>query len=208
MSLHTLILAAGRGSRFTKNVLSENPKQLAIIDGQPMLRCAVNLANALTPGKVTVVLGYRHELMQPLVRDVNLVVNPEWEKGIGCSIACGVAALPTHASAVLIFLCDQMALNTADLKRLQILYESATDNKATDIVCAKYDGSFGVPAIFPRRYFSQLIALDSDQGAKQILYKNPVISLPIENAALDIDTWEQWNEFTTRSFNNIEGDKL
>lgn len=173
-----------------------------------MLRRAVNLANAFTPGEVTVVLGYRYDLLKSLVQDVNSAVNPEWEKGIGNSIACGVAALPSHVSAVLIFLGDQVALNVTDLMRLQMRYESATDNKATDIVCAKYDGSFGVPAIFPRRYFSQLIALDSDQGAKQILYKNPVISLPIENAALDIDTWEQWNEFTTRSFNNIEGDKL
>ena len=190
MSLHTLILAAGRGSRFGGDL-----KQLADIAGETMLQRAVGLAQAVTPERVSVVLGYEHEKLRLLVKSAHTFVNPNWQTGIGGSIAFGVASLPASASAVLIYLCDQVALSEADLKRLCTTFE---DEKSR-ITCAAYAGGFGVPAIFPRAYFPQLIALEGDSGAKQLLHANPVISIPLEAAAIDIDTYEQWLKFTANS---------
>lgn len=187
MSLHTLILAAGRGSRFGDGV-----KQLVDIAGQTMLERALDLAEVITSERVSVVLGYEHEKLSSLVKSAHIFVNPQWQTGIGGSLAYGVAALPASASAVLIYLCDQVALTEADLQRLCAGYD---DEKAL-IVCAAYAGGLGVPAIFPRAYFSQLVVLEGDQGAKQLLHANPVISIPLETAAIDIDTHEQWLKFT------------
>lgn len=189
MSLHTLILAAGRGSRFG------GVKQLAMIAGQTMLQRAVDLAELITPDHVTVVLGFEHEHLSMFVKPAHILLNPKWQAGLGGSIAYGVAALPASASAVLIFLCDQVALTAQDLQRLRTAY----DDEKAHIVCAAYAEGFGVPAIFPRAYFSQLIALVGDQGAKQLLYANSVVSVSLEAAAVDIDTYEQWVQFTANS---------
>ena len=190
MSLHTLILAAGRGSRFSGGL-----KQLADIAGETMLQRAVGLAQAVTPERVSVVLGYEHEKLRPLVKSAHIFVNQNWQNGIGGTIAFGVAVLPASASAVLIYLCDQVALTEADLNRLCAAY----DDEKSCVTCAAYAGGFGVPAIFPREYFPQLIALDGDSGAKQLLHANPVISIPLEAAAIDIDTYEQWLKFMASS---------
>lgn len=192
--MHTLILAAGRGSRFGGGL-----KQLALIDGQSMAQRAINLAQAITPEQVTVVLGYEHEQINAQIELARTMVNPHWQEGISSSITLGVASLPESASAVLIYLCDQVAITAADLKVLCEAYEASISDESSPIICAAYAGSLGVPAIFPRAYFSQLIALEGDRGAKHLLNSNPVRSLSMEAAATDIDTYLQWVDFTERS---------
>ncbi len=182
MSLHTLVLAAGRGSRF-----GDEPKQLALVAGKTLLERSVTLAKNV--GETTVVLGYEHARLNSLVKDARVVVNPDWREGLGSSIARGVAALPANTSAVLILLCDQVALAAADLDALILCYQetfSSADSAA--IVCAGYADGPGVPAIFPRRYFAQLMELDGDAGAKIILRTNPVLRIPMEHAQIDVDT--------------------
>lgn len=190
MSLHTLILAAGRSSRF-----GDTPKQLALIDGQTLLARSINVANAIS--ETTVVLGCEHNRLKQCVNNARVLVNPNWSDGLGGSIAYGVAALPTHTSAVLILLCDQVAITVTDLNNLCHHYKSLSeDANSAPIVCASYENGLGVPAIFPQRFFPQLIALHGDIGAKKILQNNSVVSVPMERAAIDIDTQENWIQFT------------
>lgn len=190
MSVHILVLAAGEGRRFGDAV-----KQLAMIGDKTMLEHAVDQASILAPARVSVVLGFRHEHLSLLVRRAQVVINPNWNQGIGSSIACGVAALPASASAVLIMLCDQAALSSFDLARLTSRYEQLKSNDIPPIVCASYADGLGVPAIFPNHYFDQLKELKGDMGAKHILQQNSVISVPMATAAIDIDTQDQWARF-------------
>lgn len=199
MSLHTLILAAGRSSRF-----GNSPKQLALVNEQTLLERSINLAKAI--GETTVVLGYEHDRLMLLVKGAHIVVNPNWHEGIGSSIAYGVAALPANVSAVLILLCDQAAITSADLNVLCNRYKDVCDHiNSTPIVCASYANGVGVPAIFPRRFFAQLMALSGDLGAKKLLQNDAVISVPMERAATDIDTQESWIQFT-KAYQNNKGD--
>ena len=57
---------------------------------------------------------------------------------------------------------------------------------------ALYAGQMGVPAIFPRARFRELADLRGDIGARMLLQRNPdrVVRVPMESAALDIDTPE------------------
>jgi molybdenum cofactor cytidylyltransferase len=50
----------------------------------------------------------------------------------------------------------------------------------------------GVPAIFPRSVFSDLVALRGDVGARVLLQRNPdrVVRVPMASAAIDLDTPE------------------
>ncbi len=194
MSLYTLVLAAGEGRRFGQAV-----KQLAVVSGQTMLEHCVCNTRVITPGKVCVVLGYQHDILRPLVESEQIVINPNWRAGIGNSIACGVAALPSTASAVLIVLCDQVALTAADFMLLCNRYQQLLDDKTSvevmPIVCAAYAEGLGVPAIFPQRFFNQLTALEGDCGAKKLLLTNSVMSVLMERAAIDIDTQDNWVQF-------------
>jgi CTP:molybdopterin cytidylyltransferase MocA len=49
-----------------------------------------------------------------------------------------------------------------------------------------------VPAIFPRSRFAELAELRGDMGARMLLQRNPdrVVRVPMDSAALDIDTPE------------------
>ncbi len=193
MTLHTLILAAGEGRRFGGDL-----KQLACVDERTLLELCVDKACALTPNRVSIVLGYEAKQLSPRVGQVHQVINSDWSRGIGNSIACGVAALPRSASAVLIVLCDQVALSLADLGRLRECYEQLIyADKGVDvpIVCATYAGGQGVPAIIPRRLFGELRALDGDLGAKKLLSSHPFVGLAMPQAAIDIDTQEDLVQF-------------
>lgn len=208
MSLHSLLLAAGRGSRF-----GAATKQLAEIAGQPMLSHSLQLAEAITPGQVTLVLGYQHERLRSLAGQAQPVFNPDWESGLGSSIAAGIAALPASASGVLLLLCDQVAITAHDLRQLVDRYQQACTLGAAGITCSAYghhpdDNNLGVPAIFPRQYFTQLRSLRGDQGAKALLYQNPVIRLPLPAATIDLDTQAQWRTFTTSQALTLEGEHL
>jgi molybdenum cofactor cytidylyltransferase len=189
LSLHTLILAAGCGSRFGAEL-----KQTALLNQQPLLMRKVALAQTVTPNAVSVVLGYRHKELQALAGSAQVVINPAWQQGLGASIACGVAALPANTQAVLLLLCDQVAITAADLRRLINAYPTlcAPDNARLPIVCAAYAGGLGVPAIFPKAHFAQLMQLAGDKGAKPLLQQHNATPVPMGNAAIDIDTQEQW----------------
>jgi molybdenum cofactor cytidylyltransferase len=158
----------------------------------------VRFANTVTPHQTTVVLGFRYELLSPFIKGAKIIVNPNWAEGIGASIAYGVASLPASATAVLILLCDQVALTLEHYTDLVHRFELLVKEHNFDsipILCSSYAGSLGVPAVFPKQFFTQLCELKGDTGAKKILCTNPVVSVPLEVAAIDIDTQEHFNLF-------------
>jgi molybdenum cofactor cytidylyltransferase len=56
-------------------------------------------------------------------------------------------------------------------------------------VASAYAGVHGVPAIFPRSVYADLLALRGDQGARALLVKPPCpeIALAFEGGEADID---------------------
>jgi len=54
-------------------------------------------------------------------------------------------------------------------------------------VGSRYDGSIGVPAIFPRAHFDRLYALEGDRGAKSLL-RGDVVAIDWPDGAVDVDT--------------------
>lgn len=200
MSLYTVILAAGQGRRF-----KGGPKPLASLGDTNLITYAIEHASQLTPEKVLVILGYRAEEVTQGISDFQciaasspkIVHHREWVNGMGSSIAKGVKSLPADATAVLILLCDQAAIALEELQGLLSLYRIQEQNKGKpSIVCANYRGSehedipakVGAPAIFPQRYFEQLMALSGDKGAQELLRKETTVAVPMASAKRDIDT--------------------
>jgi molybdenum cofactor cytidylyltransferase len=183
-SLHVLVLAAGASVRLGQ------PKQLVRVGGRPALHSVVSQATAIAGHAVTVVLGAHAADLTRLLQHsgVSLIVNRNWEEGMASSIRFGVAALPPACDAVLIQLGDQVAVTADDLRRLV----SAWRGEDSVIAAASYRGTVGVPAIFPRWCFSELMQLRGDHGAKAIIerYRDRLAHVAMPNAALDLDTAE------------------
>ena len=182
--LHAIVLAAGASTRFG------SAKQLVRIAGRPMLHATVTRAVEVAGNAVIVVLGARADELAPLLSHspASIVINRDWREGIGGSIRAGVARLPGACSAVMLLLADQACVTAEDLRRLAGAWRRQTDY----VAAAVYGSTVGVPAIFPRSAFSDLLKLRGDQGARALIQRNPdrVVRVPMESAGIDIDTPE------------------
>jgi molybdenum cofactor cytidylyltransferase len=183
-ALHAIVLAAGASTRFG------SPKQLVRVNGRPLLHAVVSRAVEVAGHSVTVVLGANAAELAPLLKHTpaSVIVNRDWSEGMGSSIRTGVARLPGSCGGVMLLLADQAAVTTEDLRRLI----SAWRRQPEYIVAAQYRGTTGAPAIFPRTSFVDLTGLRGDSGARSVFMRNPdrVVRVPMDSAALDIDTPE------------------
>lgn len=182
--LYAIVLAAGASTRFG------GIKQLVRIEGRPLLHTTVSRAVEIAGAATIVVLGAHAAELAPLLTHTpaTVVINRDWREGIGSSIRAGIARLPAACSGVLLALADQVAVTSQDLQRLVSAWRRQPDY----VAAALYAGAVGVPAIFPRSRFRELAELRGDIGARRLLHRNPdrVVRVPMESAALDIDTPE------------------
>lgn len=184
-----VLLAAGEASRFG------SLKQLATIDGEPMVRRAAQ--QALASGvPVLVVLGAGADRVTPVLADLPLemVVHDGWRDGLGSSLAAGVRAVQSmhaQASGVLVMLADQPRLGTALLARLLALHTQSP----TQIIATAQAGRVGPPALFPRADLVALSSLAGPHGARDYLQREAARVVQVEPQAhaadlLDVDTPE------------------
>jgi bifunctional UDP-N-acetylglucosamine pyrophosphorylase/glucosamine-1-phosphate N-acetyltransferase len=114
MSLHIVILAAGKGTRMRSNL----PKVLHKLGGKPLLEHVIKTAQNLHPQKIHVVYGEGGSLVRESLRqyDINWV---EQTKQLGTGHAV-MQALPfiEHASQVFILCGDVPLIKTATLEQL------------------------------------------------------------------------------------------
>lgn len=180
-SLHALILAAGASRRFG------SPKQLVRIGGQSLLQRALAQATELMGHSVTVVLGaHAAEIAETLPPgSAGVLINRNWQEGIGSSIRAGVQQLSGACDGVLIALADQPLVVGETLRRLM----AAWKRQPRLIIASQYGSVTGVPAIFPRWSFGDLSSLRGDQGARVVIRRHAdhVVRLAHPEAAVDID---------------------
>ncbi|MFT7588909.1 MAG: molybdenum cofactor cytidylyltransferase [Limisphaerales bacterium] len=178
-----LILAAGASTRMKR------PKQLLPIGNTTLLGNAISSAQKITPDRVICVLGANSEEIKASVNftGVEIVENPDWERGMGSSIAAGIQRIMTERfDLLLITLCDQPLLGDQHLRKL--LSQCPENSKA--IVATDYGGTAGVPALFPTSTFQLLKTLKGDKGAKLILNdpSQMVERVVAEQQTMDVDT--------------------
>lgn len=184
--LYAVVLAAGGSRRFGR------PKQLLECGGKSLLRRSVETACDLLGRRVVVVHGRKAGKCWRDIADIAVenVVNKDWKNGMASSLATGIRALPENCEGALILLCDQPLVTADDLRRLIDVWERNTGR----IASGAYADTFGVPALVPKRYFPELLELTGDRGAKCVLarYEAELSTVPIPNAALDLDTRDDY----------------
>lgn len=170
-----VVLAAGEGRRMGR------PKALMDFEGESLLRRSVKVALASGCSPVMAVVGPWEPDLGDL--DVQVIPNPMAKEGMASSIRLGVAALGADVDAVLLLTVDQPMVD-ADL--LDDLGELFMQDPSRPAACG-YAGTVGVPALFPRHLFPDLMALSGDRGAKAILLRNECARLPFPAGERDLD---------------------
>ncbi|WP_419211584.1 nucleotidyltransferase family protein [Maribacter sp. X9] len=131
-------------------------------------------------------------------QNVELIINPDWSLGLGKSIALGVKKLTEKKhipDGILICLADQPLLSTEYLNSVITSYTK----QPSKIVASIYRNRAGVPALFPKFFYPNLVLLEGDQGAKNILedINNEIIVLNAHGQLTDIDTKDDYDQLQT-----------
>jgi molybdenum cofactor cytidylyltransferase len=181
-----IILAAGRSTR-----MGGPNKLLAELGGKKLVRIVTEQALASKASEVIVVTGHQAELVENSLQGlkVKFVRNPDFAGGLASSVKAGIAAVPAGADGAVICLGD-MPLIDANL--IDRLIETFAPDRGNLIAVPVSEGRRGNPVLWSRRFFSELMTLDGDVGARHLIAKHAeaVAEVPVDgqSAFLDIDT--------------------
>jgi molybdenum cofactor cytidylyltransferase len=183
-----LVLAAGRSSR-----MGGQNKLLAEIRGRPLVRIAAEAVLGSKARPVFVVTGHQRERVEAALAGlpVEFVHNPKFADGLGGSLGVGIAALPEQADGVIVCLGDMPQVDSATMDRL---IAGLAPEKGALIAVPAMDGQRGNPVVWSRRFFPELMTVEGDIGARQLIarYSEAVAEVPVSGSATltDIDTPE------------------
>jgi CTP:molybdopterin cytidylyltransferase MocA len=186
-----LVLAAGAATRFGA------PKQLAELDGIPLLEHSLRTMTAAPVGRVVVVLGSGAD---EIAAAVNLHgaeprVCSRWEEGQSASLACGLAELAS-CEAVVVTLGDQPRISADAIRRViaarntPVGADAPRGTGGASAVRATYGGSPGHPVLLERDLFKPLRNVTGDLGARNLLLSVHVLDIPCDDlgGGEDVDT--------------------
>ncbi len=185
MKVGAVVLAAGDSTRFGQS------KQLAIFQGEPFVRRIVTAAQDAGCQPIVIVIGANAAQIKPAMLElpVSIVEHAHWSNGLGSSIAMGVKHATTMVpdlDAAILLTCDQPLVNANALGQLIQLHLE----NGKPIVASAYSETLGVPALFDRSCFGELLRLSGDSGAKGIILarRHDVVAFDFPPAGIDIDT--------------------
>jgi len=138
-----VVLAAGASTRFG------SPKQHVLLE--PVL----DRVRASSVDGIVVVLG-AHDVEV----SAQAVHCPQWERGPGASLRCGLQALPEEAEAAVVVLGDGPSLDPAAIDRVIATWRAEN----AEIVAATYGGVRLHPVLLARRAWNRV----PDEGARAL----------------------------------------
>jgi molybdenum cofactor cytidylyltransferase len=174
-----VVLAAGGSTRFG------SPKQLAELDGRPLLDHALDSVRD-APGidRIIVVVGAAADEIRDGVdlAGAEVVEAPNWEEGISASLRAGVRAAADADHAVIV-LGDQPLLSPAAITRT-LAGAGEGCSRAT------YGGRPGHPVVIAAPLFAEVSRLRGDDGARDLLAAHGIAEVECGDLgdAPDVDT--------------------
>jgi CTP:molybdopterin cytidylyltransferase MocA len=189
------VLAAGEGRRFG------GPKAPYVLDGVRLVDRAVALLRDAGCDPVLVVLGAWIDD----VPDAVVVVNDEWQSGMGSSLRSGLAAMSAYdeVDQVVVTLVDLPGLTVPAVRRL--LESTSAETPGPDqpfdsagareaLAATTYDGVRGHPVLLGRSHWSGVSdAATGDQGARTYLAtrEHALIFVEVSDVATGTDLDER-----------------
>jgi molybdenum cofactor cytidylyltransferase len=143
---------------------------------------------------VLLVAGYRHDDIEAGIkkRDISIVNNPDYEKGMFSSIQAGIRRLqPTH-KAFFILPVDIPLVRPATIRRLKEAAAQYPDN----IIYPTFAGKRGHPPLIPSSLIIAILGWGENGGLKAVLQAQEKLAreIPVadSNILFDIDTPEDY----------------
>lgn len=186
-----IILAAGNSSRLG------HAKQLLDFKGVKLLQIAIDIAEESLSCVNLVVLGaYKDEIKRNInFQSCKIIINENWSAGLSSSMKVGLSAMiENHAvDQIIIMLSDQPFVN----KELVDLMIKTQLESGKGIVACRYGDTLGVPVLYTRKYFQELLQLKEKEGAKKVIFNHleDCEIIDFEHGKIDIDTQEDYDNF-------------
>lgn len=184
-----VILAAGSSSRMGK------PKQLLDLGGKVLLQRVIDSVKKVPFCEKVLVLGAYADLILEKIdsEGFHILFNGEWEEGMASSLRKGLQKLiemNSKADAVLYMLADQPMVNEKIISNILLTHKKEKHR----IVASAYNDALGVPALFPFKYFDNLVHLKGNEGARKIIQHNlpQVAAVNFAAGIYDVDTEEDY----------------
>ncbi|MDR1727537.1 MAG: nucleotidyltransferase family protein [Acidobacteriota bacterium] len=204
-SIVPVILAAGDSTRMGY------PKALLPLGGELFLTRILRVLRELGMGVPRLVLGRAADrVMEALggrtgaaaLDGVEVLVNPDPDRGQLSSIQLGFGGLEERCDAAMIWPVDQPAVSGELVRRLVAEF-LARDCRSCRIAVPFCGGRRGHPAIFHRTLFHEFMEAPLDKGARGIIprYESEALYLPTDDSAsvTDIDTPDEYRALTGQS---------
>jgi molybdenum cofactor cytidylyltransferase len=185
-----IILAAGASVRFGQ------PKQLIKLWDKYLIEWVLDAALKSRLQTVVLVLGHEH---QAIVRalgakadhpGLKVVINPNYRDGQSTSLKAGLTCVRQAFSSVMYLLADQPMINSDTIDRILDQFH----NSDKDIYVPVFEGRRGTPTIFKRSIYEEIMMIDGDIGARNIIAKKAerVLYAKIKDPKcfIDIDSQE------------------
>jgi molybdenum cofactor cytidylyltransferase len=144
--------------------------------------------------RLTIVVGAHADRVRPAIPTdsrIQVVDNPNWNRGQLSSIKAGLHALPPDASAAMIHLTDHPTVKAETFAAVANAYR----HSKKPIVIARHDGHRGHPVLFDRALFPELLDAPEDQGARVVVNADASRIVYVDVAdpgiLLDLDTPEE-----------------
>ena len=182
-----IVLAAGESKRFgNKNKLSE------IFSGKPIINHVLDtLVKIFDPAELIVIVGHEQKIIKNLIinKNIKILENTDYKRGIGTSISLGVKHLGTDIDGVMIIPADMPYIKARDFINLEKKFLELNCEK---VVMPEHNSRIGNPVILPRIYFDTLKSLKDDFGARSLIRKKDIITFKTGFGTIfDIDTRDE-----------------
>ena len=200
-----VILAAGFSRRF-----GPFNKLVLPVDGEPMVRRVATVALEAGLAPVVVVTGHQADAVWTALEGlpVDFVHNPAAQTGLASSLVAGVRALPEAVVGAAILLADMPRVKSATVRVVAEALGLGAREPATrepgirepgiggTVSVPVHDGRRGNPVAWGRAHFGEILALEGDRGARDLLDRHPscVVEVPVDDPGVlrDVDTLQAW----------------
>lgn len=170
-----VVLAAGQGRRFGAT------KQLAELDGSPLVAHAVAIARAAGCARVVTVVGHDAERVADAARlggPTEIAVNDDHRSGQASSLRTGIAAAAEGDQPVaVVLLADQPGVRPEAVRAVvDAVRQGAIAARA------RYDDGPSHPVAFARALWPRLQTVTGDRGARDLLDDLNVALVPVHGS--------------------------
>lgn len=173
MKVSLIYMASGFGKRYgTNKLITEFQGEPLYLHGLLSLQKAAKLLEEdKIQCKLFLISQYERVLSGSFDRvpEAERIFNEDSDQGITASLKLGTEVSRKDTDAFLYFVADQPCMRGETIA--EFVRGFLKSGKGIGCVCAK--GHRGSPNLFSRKYKKELLALEGDQGGRQIMQKHP-----------------------------------